>query len=190
MCTCVLVDEPWQIESFIRLNYAIVRTFYGIVNEMTVDHVVFNRKRYMIRCEQQNWLFLFYFTWPRKHHMAMYLSINAMSMKRESSLPRRKLKVINRMNIVIIVYMSVSWKKTGLEQWSMTCEDVYTLKLNVYDHMYILSNVSFSFSSSFFASFFFLLDSQLIMMNDSKRCWSIKKVVRYTDNIIRKNRII
>ncbi len=79
-----------------------------------------------------------------------------------------------------------SWKKTEFEHWSMTCEHVYTLKLNIYEHMYALGNVSFRF----LLRSFFLLDNQLIMINDSKRCWSIKKLVGHTNNLTRKNRMI
>jgi len=106
----------------------------------------------------------FYFTWPREHHMAMYLSINAMSMKREREKARYQ-EENWRSSIVWTLLSLYMWalveRKRGLEQWSMTWEDVYTLKLNVYDHMYVLSNVSFSFSSSssFFASFFSIRQS-------------------------------
>ncbi len=177
----MIVDEPWQIGSFIILNYAIDRTLYRIENEITVDHVVFNRNRYKIRCEQQNWLFLlflkFYLSSP-EHHITMYLS--TYGWEKESSLQWwdwRSPIIWTLLSFYIWVLVE---KETELERWSMTCECVYTLKLNVC----IRQCLFFSFSSSS-SSLFFLLDNQLIMINDSKRCWSIKKVVGHTNNIIR-----
>jgi hypothetical protein len=157
---------------------------------MTVDHVVFNRNRYMIRCEQQNWLFHFFFcsfylaSWTSCDH----LSTNAIHMRK-----RARYKDDNwRSSIVWTLLSLYIWalvkRKTELERWSMTCEYVYTLKLNVYEHMYALGHVSFSISFFFFV-IFFLLDNQLIMINDSKRCWSIKKVVGHINNIIRKKNV-
>jgi hypothetical protein len=128
---------------------------------MTVDHVVFNRNRYMIRCEQQNWLFHFFFCsfiWPHEHHVAIDLPMQCIVRK------RARYKDDNwRSSIVWTLLSLYIWalvkRKTELERWSMTCEYVYTLKLNVYEHMYALGHVSFSISFFFCVIFFSIRQS-------------------------------
>jgi hypothetical protein len=146
----VIVDEPWQIESFMILNCVIVTEYE---NEMTVDHVVFNRNRYTIRCEQQNWLFLYIspglvsIIWPSIYRCNEY--------ERGARYKDENWRSSIIWTLLSLYICTLFERKRSLTIEAWRYEHVYTLKLNVYEHMYTLGNVSFSFSSSFFAFFFY-----------------------------------
>jgi hypothetical protein len=144
---------------------------------MTVDHVVFNRNRYTIRCERQNWLFFIFILsvlmniiWP-----SIYLSMQWICVR--SSLQRWKLKVIIRMNIVIIVHMSTIWKKNGV--WAMKHDIWACIHLETkYIWVYVC------FRPCLFFVFFFALFSirqstnndewqQKVLINQ-ETCWTYK----------------